>query len=1317
MSQADQVASTPFQSYGSGTNADGTAQQFVAPVNAQQTQGINATNTAATEAQPYYGAAVGTLGQAQANTTGVNQAAEAGTAASAAPITGQDINGYMSPYLGDVLGTTNALANQNNSIAQSGALGTAINSGAFGGDRTGIAAANLNQQNSLAEQSTDAGILNQGYNTALSTAETEQQAGLQGSAQLASIGQTAYGEGANTASEMGALGTGAQTAGLQGANAQIGAGTVEQQTAQAQDTAEYNQFLQQESFPFQKTQWLGNLAEGTGALSGSTTTTSQPGGFFSDRRLKRDIKKVGKTFSGDDIVTYKMGDDPRTRMGLIAQDIEKKNPHAVGLAGGFKTLDYGKATEKAAKKGGFAAGGAVDVGDYSAILAAQQQMYAGMGGSRAMAGGAGARVPQSSGSAPQLVTAQGGLRSQPTGAQNVATTAGLFKEGQGFYKDYQRAAPAANDDAVIAQQRQTDAANNQAAQATMFANNGMSMPSTWDQDMDANAVQATAPQEKRGGRIQGFASGGSPYSGVTDYSELDIPDVNSHNQLAKAPDLPKQSPTGFQQLMSMGQSGGGGMGGMGGSMGSMFGGGGGGEDAGAAGSSDLGEEAATAADSHGGFVTGRRAHKDDGGALDENNPTGQQGNTIDEAPALQQAAPNTSLNSVKHLALAAGEAYLGDYGGAADQVYQGYQSTKQNNANGGRVRRARGGFADGGGPMGTEDDTADPAQDTDVAAAPAGGFGTAAASSDITGGGKPWYKDTGKLIPLAQALAAMGTAPTKHLGVALAAGLGAGATSYQQQQDQLAGQANTQAKTQGQQISNQINQGTADMYTKMLKGQGQATPAPTVAPVTGVTPVGVNDATGYYQNKYAVNPTMLPDEQKNIGQARFMDAKAGTNFTAGAQLDYEQRVQRAQYQARMGAQRDYDKLTNGVVNAAQNGDSAYTNLKQVNPGLADGVARQAGLDPTNQDTWTPQQQSVADQTAAKVAGQHAAMIHQYTGVDYKSEDGRQIDPRMNTAPVGPAAQQLGPAKKAELAVQGSDLVDVQHPDKSISQVQRSSLPGFPTQGVTPNQTAPGRGVVSPRDPTTKTPQPTPNLLPGVDIDAIPKAPTAPTGSFRSANAQQTIDMEAAGKRKNEALDTANAQRNQAQANDALLTQFQKKLNQVNPRDVGPGSDAYKSLLEMKAAITGKAPNDLVDMGVVDKLANQMGVQNVRTLLSGQKITNDEMMRFLERGSASVTQPLDVMKAIGAWGKANNDFDSMAGSTKIAAIQRNADPLAVGDYIDNKRTDFVQGRMNQMLGAQPAKRPGQQGSGIAEGATGQSKSGRPTVYRGGRWEYQ
>jgi hypothetical protein len=303
--KASQTANTPFQQYGG---------QFVAPVNAQQNAGIAATNSASQEAQPYYQAAAG-LTAASANPV------------NASPLTTSSINQYLSPYLQDVVGSESQLLNQNNQQQQAGQLGTAISSGAFGGDRTGIAAANLEQQQNLSNANIYSGLLNQGYDTALSTAQQQQGVNLSAAQANRSALQSA-------GSQLAGIGSSAQTSGLQGASAQLGAGTLQQQTQQAQDTALYQQFLQQQSYPFQVDQFLANIAEGTGALSGSTTTTTQPGGFFSDERLKDNIKKIGKSFDGQDIYSYSMRGDPRTRIGFMAHEVQKKHPDAIGLAAG-----------------------------------------------------------------------------------------------------------------------------------------------------------------------------------------------------------------------------------------------------------------------------------------------------------------------------------------------------------------------------------------------------------------------------------------------------------------------------------------------------------------------------------------------------------------------------------------------------------------------------------------------------------------------------------------------------------------------------------------------------------------------------------------------------------------------------------------------------------------------------------------------------------------------------------------------------------------------------------------------------------------------
>jgi hypothetical protein len=329
--RAENAASTPFERYSNDPSA------FVAQLTGAQRAGISQVQDSSQLADPYF---------QQAGAYGQNAA----QAVNPADLGEQQINKYMNPYMQNVLGSTQAMLNQQNQQAMAGQTGNAIRSGAFGGDRAGIAAANLAQQQNLAAGKIYSDIASQGYNQALQTAAQQQGLGYQASA-------------ANRAAQLAAsqnlanIGSGRQAAALQGAQALMGAGQLEQQTEQAGKTALFNQFQQEKSYPFQVAQFLANIAEGTGALSGSTTTTTQPGGFFSDERLKEDVHVIGKTFDGQPIYKYRYKGEPRHQIGLIAQDVEKHHPHAVGLAAGYKTVDYDKATKAAEHKGHFASGG------------------------------------------------------------------------------------------------------------------------------------------------------------------------------------------------------------------------------------------------------------------------------------------------------------------------------------------------------------------------------------------------------------------------------------------------------------------------------------------------------------------------------------------------------------------------------------------------------------------------------------------------------------------------------------------------------------------------------------------------------------------------------------------------------------------------------------------------------------------------------------------------------------------------------------------------------------------------------------------------
>lgn len=319
--RAENVAQQPFQQYSTDPSA------FVAQLNQQQQTGIGNINQYATAAQPAY------------------QAAMQGTSSAYAGLNPEGfqrgVQGYMSPFLQNAMGSTAAQMQNVARQQQQDILGNAVKAGAFGGDRGAVARSALANQQNLALGQTLGQMAQQGYQSA------------------AQNYLTGMGQQGQLAAQMGALGAGAQAAGLQGAQAQLGAGTLQQQTEQAGKTALYNQFLQQQAYPFQVAQFLANIAMGTGALSGSQTTTTQPMSFFSDRRLKHDVERIGESDDGLPIYKYKYKEDPyqTTRIGFMAQDVEKKHPEAVGLAGGFKTVDYDKATK--AEGGEISEGGAV----------------------------------------------------------------------------------------------------------------------------------------------------------------------------------------------------------------------------------------------------------------------------------------------------------------------------------------------------------------------------------------------------------------------------------------------------------------------------------------------------------------------------------------------------------------------------------------------------------------------------------------------------------------------------------------------------------------------------------------------------------------------------------------------------------------------------------------------------------------------------------------------------------------------------------------------------------------------------------------------
>jgi hypothetical protein len=96
-------------------------------------------------------------------------------------------------------------------------------------------------------------------------------------------------------------------------------------------------------------QQFGMIAGGLGSLfgGGGGSTAGNIFKMISDRRAKEDITQVGTLFDGTPVYRYRYIGQPAFQIGLMAQDVEKYAPEAVGQIGPYKAVDYKLATDKA----------------------------------------------------------------------------------------------------------------------------------------------------------------------------------------------------------------------------------------------------------------------------------------------------------------------------------------------------------------------------------------------------------------------------------------------------------------------------------------------------------------------------------------------------------------------------------------------------------------------------------------------------------------------------------------------------------------------------------------------------------------------------------------------------------------------------------------------------------------------------------------------------------------------------------------------------------------------------------------------------------
>jgi hypothetical protein len=327
---AQQVASQPLQQYQG---------QMVADVSPQMQQ---AWNLAANS---------GNVGQDAQN------AAQAGflTAANYQPQqigapSQETLRGFENPYTQDVINKTLPIMQQNLALSQNQQQNAANSANAFGGSRQAIQQGVTQAQGAMGMGQMAAQLNSANYSQALAAAQQAANANQQ-------AGLTANQQQISASAGLGTLGQQQMQNNVANYGMLTSAGAQQEQQQQNDINAQMAKFQQAWSYPqaqlgmMESSLGMTPYNTGTSGSSASTseTQTSNPaaiatgamgmlgdfagaGLFGSDRRLKTDIRKIGRHHTGIPMYSYRYKGDPKSYpkiSGPMAEDVMKIAPHAV----------------------------------------------------------------------------------------------------------------------------------------------------------------------------------------------------------------------------------------------------------------------------------------------------------------------------------------------------------------------------------------------------------------------------------------------------------------------------------------------------------------------------------------------------------------------------------------------------------------------------------------------------------------------------------------------------------------------------------------------------------------------------------------------------------------------------------------------------------------------------------------------------------------------------------------------------------------------------------------------------------------------------
>ena len=220
---------------------------------------------------------------------------------------GQTAQNYMNPYMQNVVEGQQREAQRTADIAGTGRNAQAVKSGAFGGSRQAIMDAEANRNLSTQMGDIQAQGLNQAYNQGQQQFNTEQQLGeqskqygaglgmqgfqtaLTGAGQLANIGQQTFGQEMDINKLQNQYGTQQQAFGQQGKD------------------NEYQDFLNQQRFPYQQLEFMNSMLRGTPMGTVQSMYQPAPSQLSQVAGLGTAAYGISRMAEGGDVKGYAVG--------------------------------------------------------------------------------------------------------------------------------------------------------------------------------------------------------------------------------------------------------------------------------------------------------------------------------------------------------------------------------------------------------------------------------------------------------------------------------------------------------------------------------------------------------------------------------------------------------------------------------------------------------------------------------------------------------------------------------------------------------------------------------------------------------------------------------------------------------------------------------------------------------------------------------------------------------------------------------------------------------------------------------------------------